>query len=352
MTNRRSHTLKIRSKTTLNTILSLAAVVGIGIFFSHYKIEGLENVRIARRSSATAIYSPNSTWNRFVPDWDRTTLPNTPSSDNVITIASFNVQAFGKTKLGKPHVMQVLSQLLRQFDVIALQEIRSKDQLLLPKFVEMINDDGACYAHTISPRLGRTINKEQYAFVYNTANIELDKRWVYVVRDPHDSLHHEPFVARFRALGPPLDEAFRFMLVNIHIDPDTAAQELDVLDDVFVTVSRAAGGEDDVILLGDLNTNEHELGQLGQLPNIAWAISGIATNTRGNKVYDNIIFDAATTVEYTGRAGVLNFREMFDLTMEQALSISDHMPVWAEFCVMEGGQRRGGAHLSPNTGSH
>ena len=60
--------------------------------------------------------------------------------------------------------------------------------------------------------------------------------------------------------------------------------------DVFMGVKRNGSGEDDVILLGDLNVDEYHLGRLGQLPNIGHAITGVTTNTRHDKMYDNIVF--------------------------------------------------------------
>ena len=134
------------------------------------------------------------------------------------------------------------------------------------------------------------------------------------------------------AARPP-QEAFTFTLVDIHTDPDEVAAELDAAwTTSFPGRARRDGrGEDDVILLGDLNADDHHLGQLGTISNIAWAISGVASNTRGNKLYDNILFTSNATTEYTGRSGVLNLMQEFHLTLEQALEVSDHMPVWAEF---------------------
>ena len=116
-----------------------------------------------------------------------------------------------------------------------------------------------------------------------------------------------------------------------------AALELDALDDVFVNVQRDGSGEDDVILLGDLNVDERHLGELGRLPNIAHAIAEVKTNTRRTKSYDNIVLDARATTEYTGRSGVFDLMAEFGLTVDQALEVSDHMPVWAEFSVFESG---------------
>jgi hypothetical protein len=65
----------------------------------------------------------------------------------------------------------------------------------------------------------------------------------------------------------------------------------------------------------------------------------VATNTRGTKQYDNVLFSELATTEYTGRWGVFDMVRQFNLTVEEALEISDHLPVWAEFGLLEGGQR-------------
>ena len=83
---------------------------------------------------------------------------------------------------------------------------------------------------------------------------------------------------------------------------------------MFVGVQQNGSGEDDVILLGDLNVDEYHLGNLGRLPDIGHVVSGVPTNTRRDKTYDNIVFDRRTTVEYTGRWGVLDLMQEFSLT--------------------------------------
>jgi deoxyribonuclease-1-like protein len=264
-------------------------------------------------------------------------IPSQPvtQSGDTIKVCSFNIQVFGTSKLKKPQVMDVLTKVVRQFDVVAIQEVRSTDDTVMSRFVEMINADGSRYDFILGPRLGRTNSKEQYAFLFNTSRIEVDRNFVYTVPDPQDLLHREPMVARFRVRGVPADIAFAFNLVDIHTDPDETATELDALADVFVGVQRNGSGEDDVILLGDLNVDEYHLGRLGRLPNISAAITGIATNTRRDKMYDNIVFDRRVTIEYTGKWGVLDLMKEFALTEKAALEVSDHCPVWAEFSMFE-----------------
>lgn len=255
-----------------------------------------------------------------------------------IRVASFNIQVFGQSKLDKPAVANALVQICRQFDVIAVQEIRSKTQDVLPRFLQMLNADGSQYDYAISPRLGRTSSQEQYAFIYDTASIEMDRALTYVVGDPDDLMHREPFVGAFRVRGLPEGSAFTFTLVNLHTDPDEVELEVNILDDVFLAVRRDGRGEDDIIMLGDFNTDSRRMGELGGLPDIFFAIQSQATNTRGTEQYDNLAFSRQATTEFTGSAGVYDMLSELGINLDQALEISDHLPVWADFSVYEGGE--------------
>jgi len=261
--------------------------------------------------------------------------PTAPPRD-VITIGSFNIQVFGTSKLQKRPVVEVLAAVVRKFDVLAIQEIRTQDDQFMDKFIQIVNSQGAQYAYVIGPRLGRTSSKEQYAILYDARRIEVRPSSVVTLSDPDDLLHREPLVAQFRTRDAPPAEAFTFWLVDIHTDPDEVKSEVDALADAFQVVHQQ--GDDDVILLGDLNASENQLGALGRLPGIRCAIFGVPTNTRGTKTYDNIVFDARATVEFTGQSGVWDLKSTFGLTEDQALEVSDHFPVWAVFSIYEGGR--------------
>lgn len=252
-----------------------------------------------------------------------------------LLIASFNIQVFGTSKMAKTDVMNVIIHTIRQFDIVAIQEVRSKDDEILPKLVAALNQDGSRYNFLIGPRLGRTVSTEQYAYVYDTNRVEYDPTCVGTVPDPKDLLHREPFVARFRPRTSVPERAFSFWLVNIHTDPDDVPIEVDALADVFQMMRTVRPEEDDVILLGDLNASETQMGRLGKLPGMTIVLRGTMTNTRQTKAYDNILFDSTATSEYTGRWGVFNLTTQYGLTTEQALLVSDHFPVWAEFGLWE-----------------
>ena len=309
-------------------VVVVATVAGGWFLLQKYQVVGLDQISLAPRGSADS------------QDYDSSgsLVPVAAHEGGTIRVATFNIQVFGEKKLSKPRVRSLLAEIVRRFDIVAIQEIRSK-QDIMPQFVDAINANGRHFDYVVGPRLGRTVSKEQYAFVFDTASIEVDRNALYTVADPDDLLHREPLVGWFRVRGPPPDQAFTFSLVDIHTDPDETRQELDALGNVFLAVRDDGRGEDDVILLGDLNVDDHHLGRLGQISHIHAAISGVASNTRGTKLYDNIVFSDLATTEYTGRWGVFDMIREFNLTVDEALEVSDHMPVWAEFSLYEGGQR-------------
>ncbi len=252
-----------------------------------------------------------------------------------ILVGSFNMQRLGPSKLKKPIVMERFAEIIRRFDIIALQEITSKDQNTLPTLVNLVNSKGARYSYAISPRIGRAASGyyEQYAFVFDTNRIQGGPDFSYVVQDDRDILHREPFVGRFQTRSP--SAPFQFTLINIHTDPDEITYELDVLADVYVNVRQYEYPEDDVMLLGDLNAGPNKMQKLGQIPSFEPLINGIPTNTRRNKTLDNILVDRQTTREFTGRAGTIDLEQMFGVQLAEAEKISDHLPVWAEFTATE-----------------
>ena len=259
-------------------------------------------------------------------------------TQQTILIASFNIQAFGKKKLEDPWVIERIAAVIRQFDVVAIQEVRAEDQTTVPRLLQLINAKGAHYDYLLGPRLGRSVSKEQYAYIYDTASVVSSPNAIYTIEDDADLLHREPLVARFVTRVPQNVRPFSFSLVNMHTDPDDIKTELPVMHTVLKGIRQfeyASAREDDVILLGDLNAGPKQFGALGQMPGIFWTVDKEPTNTIRKSIYDNIIFDRGLTNEYTGRSGVLDLCDMFGIKTEDALRISDHFPIWAEFSAVE-----------------
>lgn len=326
----------------LNGVLFLVLIGGGGyVFLQNYRIEGLGNLRVRPRETANADGSESGKglFGGFFGRGSTTTASADGagrSASGSVRIATFNMNAFGEMKTQQPMLMEKLADICRRFDVVAMQEVRSPSPDVLPRLVKQVNAMGVQYDYVIGPRLGRG-EREQYAFLFNTATIEVDRNQMYTLNDPDDLLARDPLVASFRTLGAQPADAFTFTLVTIRTDPDDLQRELTVLDDVIRLIRAHNPQEDDVILLGDFNVDDTRYGELVSNAGMTGVIRALPTNTEGTQQLDNILYVSHATREFTGRSGVFDFMREFNLTLEQAMALSDHMPVWADFHVVEGG---------------
>ena len=115
----------------------------------------------------------------------------------------------------------------------------------------------------------------------------------------------QPLVAQFRVRGLTREHAFTFTLVNIHIDRQRPIDEIDVLADINRVVHHASGVRTTSSFSVDFNVDDRTLvdsARLGIYP----VIQSQATNTLQTDQLDNIILHRPSTVEFTGRGGVLD----------------------------------------------
>jgi len=248
-----------------------------------------------------------------------------------VKIASFNIQVFGQSKINKPEVMDVLSKVIKRYDVVAIQEVRSKKQNVIPTLLSYMNNTGASYDYIISDRLGRTRSKEQYAFVYDTGTIDLISGSSYVVADPNDVFEREPFVAFFRSGN------FDFKIVNNHIKPKDVSAELSQLAVVINEIYNSST-EKDIIVLGDMNAdgsyfNEDNLVVIFPLWIQLIGNDEDTTVAISDNTYDRMMTrDTTANAEYTGTSGVFRWDMEYGVTDASFVKkVSDHYPVYAEF---------------------
>ena len=310
-------------------LLILALAIGAGWkLFTNFKIEGWQSLRFVKRDG-TLSQGP-----------DPTGVPVQRAADT-IRVATFNLTVLGNTKIGSPHVLDRLAQICRQFDVLAVQEICSSDEDLMPRLIESINSAGRHYDYAIGPRLPieeEELNREQYAFIFDQASVELDRAQLYTIDDPDDLLLREPLVGWFRVRGPLPEQAFTFTLVNVHLDPNQAPDEIEQLAQVYRAVQDDGRTEDDVFILGDFNADERDLESLTSAAGIQGVLTGTPTDTRHSRQFDNILLQRQATNEYVGASGIYDFMRELNLHLDEALEVSGHVPVWADFSIQEGGR--------------
>jgi endonuclease/exonuclease/phosphatase family metal-dependent hydrolase len=265
-------------------------------------------------------------------------MPPADAQHPAIRIASFNLARFDESRLDNARIREVLVQLLPRFDLIALQEIRAPHQGALVRLVEQLNAGPRQYDFATSPEVALKNVQQFSAFVFDRATIEVDRSQVYQVDDRTGRFERPPLVGAFRTRGPSPAEAFTFTLINVDLEPDRTPSEGQALADVFRAVRHDGRNEDDVIIVGTVNLAGPDLARLEESVELMAAITSAPTTTRGTRIADNILFDRRATTEFSGRAGVIDLIREFGLTMQEALEVSEHLPVWAEFSCFEGGQ--------------
>ncbi len=265
---------------------------------------------------------------------------------NVIRIASFRLNSL-VTKQPNSSDLEIIADMCRQYDAVALQEVDAGGQLWLRELTDRMNRMGATGG---SRSLGRQSSSDYFfvsdhsrnpsqatlaAIVFNRRTLELDQSKWYTVNDPERVLTREPMVAWFRARGPAPDRAFTFSLVNIKFG--SKESELRHLGELFRAIRDDGRQEDDVLIVGDFNGDTKELQPLRKRAGLTWVVSNRTNTTGVSSLFDNLVFNDIATVEFTGRGGSFDFLRKYNLKLEDAIRISEHMPVWAEFSVFEGG---------------
>jgi endonuclease/exonuclease/phosphatase family metal-dependent hydrolase len=250
-------------------------------------------------------------------------------------IAAFNIQIFGKTKSDKPEVMAVLINIVREFDIVLIQEIRDATEQTIPNFIQQINQaNGVLYSYIESPRLGRTTSKEAYAYIYNTQAVQFVQGSDYVYDDNNDVFERDPYIATFK-IGN-----FDFTLAGIHTKPEDAYNEIGNLTTVISSIQTAKPNEKDIIVMGDFNAdgsyyNEDDTSNPLKAPQYNWIITNnIDTTVKTDNTYDRIIIlDTTLNHEYdAGTAQAFHFDQAYGLNNQTFVEeISDHYPVFAQY---------------------
>ncbi len=256
---------------------------------------------------------------------------------STIKIAAFNIQIFGESKRQKDYVMKVLVDIVREFDIVLIQEIRDAEEETAPHFLQWINQiEGPEYRFIRSERLGRTTSKEAYAYFYNSRNVEMIEDSDCVYNDVSDVFEREPCIVSFRSGN------FDFTLVGIHTKPDDAYSEIGNLTFVVSSILSESPDEKDIIVLGDFNADgryfdEDDPSNPFKASEFFWVITNeMDTMTKTDYTYDRIVLVNATYsheyVEHSAR--VLYFDEEYGLNNSTlVLEVSDHYPIYAEFRI-------------------
>ena len=280
---------------------------------------------------------------RQPPDKSETLPPALPGTvkaprPTALWVAAWNIRNLSDKSRSDTELRSIARTLL-DYDLIAMSEVR--DERVLKRLQRHLSASGAEYGYLISDRVGKAENShdEHYAFFYYKGLVTVVKDGEHYPDAAADdgAFDRDPYWATFRA------GQFDFSIIVVHVVwGDTVAErqaEIRALADVYESVDRANGAEEDILLLGDFNrepddTNAYS--NLMALPSMTHLFDlPEKSHIRDSSLYDNIFFQKHAVTEYTGRSGIDKFDETDFGNDDTAanLAVSDHRPVWAVFRI-------------------
>lgn len=249
-------------------------------------------------------------------------------STGFLDISAFNIKTFGASKMSDPEIAEIIKNIVLEYDLILIQEIRDITNVSFTKLLSMLNVEEP-YGMIISQRLGRSSYKEQYAYFYRESSLELMASHQY--SDPDDLFEREPFSALFRSK----QSSQTFVVSGLHAKPAAAVIEIGLMAEVYDDVLNEFNNPN-VILMGDFNADcsyarKEELEPLRFYSDntFRWLTPWEADTTTSQNTdcaYDRLVVTGDLRYAVAD-SFVYHFEDTYNLSFDEMWAVSDHYPV-------------------------
>jgi endonuclease/exonuclease/phosphatase family metal-dependent hydrolase len=279
--------------------------------------------------------------------------------DHNLLIGSWNIRSFSQVyesweeNSSSPkrnlRAMAYIAEIIKRFDVVAIQEVKSNTSALRLLLDEFLGPDWGVIVSDVSA--GPKGNAERLAYVFDKRRVEPSGLAGEIVLptlddgDPLQQFDRTPYIVGFQTAQE------RFALLTAHIKygqtPADRLSEIKNLAEFIATEIRdrtqTGGEEKNLIVLGDFNIDDRGDDPLFQ----AFISTGLVvpsqllnlktTYSTKPKFYDQIAwFMGNLDLMTNDLAGVINFSGAIykELTLRQmSYRVSDHFPIWVEFII-------------------
>ncbi len=249
------------------------------------------------------------------------------SGNETVKLITWNLLNFGKSK--DDQEMAFIADLLRPYDVVAVQEVNTGPDgaQAVARLDDELDRRGAQWDYVVSDATTGT-GSERYAYLWKPSRVRLlGRAWLEAALA--DDLDREPYLARFETL----QNRQQMLVASLHAVPRAKrpADEIALLDELHRLY-----GDDHLLILGDFNLSQKhqawdELKAAGYQPVIVDQKTSLRRKRKDGQhlanEYDNIFYEPAFL--QVGASGVVDFTGEFR-TLKQARTISDHLPVFME----------------------
>ena len=252
------------------------------------------------------------------------------SSQEAISIISWNIRDFGRTKSNEE--LDEMAEIVRDADIVAIQEVVAGygGAQAVAKLADNLNRKGSKWDYVISnPTNSTKYVTERYAFIWKTKNIKIKNRGL-LIADLDSLVDREPFYLDFYIKGKKLT------ILNFHSRPHDKNPESEIL--AITDYLKINSSQHPIILAGDFNVNEKELvfnglKTIGYKASINNQSTTLKQSCDGNDYLnypiDNIFYSKNVS-KIEGKA--IDFVKVCE-NLEEARKLSDHLPVYLNFSL-------------------
>ena len=250
-----------------------------------------------------------------------------------LKLVSWNIRHLGKTKTAED--IFEIANILRDFDVVAIQEVVAKDPAgaqAVAKIADELNRMGSKWDYQISdPTKSPSVYiSERYAFLWKTSKVSLIHR-AYLDTELEDLCYREPFVAAFKIKG----ESDPFYVINYHSRKYTDKPEEEIIH--FIDYPQRLGSNR-ILIAGDFNLNEkHKVWTPFYKKGFKSALKNQRTTLKTKCKDGDYLSHPIDNVYFTPGIDMVQAESLDFINdcanLERARQISDHLPIYIEFRI-------------------
>jgi deoxyribonuclease-1-like protein len=241
-----------------------------------------------------------------------------------VKIGSWNLCDMGKSK--SPESIKQMADILKEFDIVALQEIvvGPEGALAVAHLTDELNKTGAKWSYAVSnPTVGDRQKRERYAFIWKPSTVtQIGKTWL----DNHYSqeVEREPYFCTF------CYNQKEFTIVNYHaitkrMQPETEIKYFKFYPEKYPNLN--------LVFTGDFNCPQSHtvfeplkrVGYTSALTKTKTTLKRKCTDDCTASEFDNFFYNTKFATATNG--GAIEFYKT-SATLDSARELSDHLPIW------------------------
>ena len=246
-------------------------------------------------------------------------------------LLSWNIENLGKSK--SDTTINYIANTIQDYDIIAIQEVVAGygGAQAVARLAQELNRKGTKWDYTISvPTSSSAYKTERYAFLWKPSKVKkIGRAWL--EKKYHLEIDREPYLCTFQHEGK------QFTLVNFHAitkdrQPETEIKYFKFLPDEYTDLN--------LIFVGDFNCPQSHtvfipLKKMGYKPVLVGQKTSLKKECLADEClaseFDNIFFKSSKINHLN--SGIIPFYKNFT-TLKEARMISDHIPIWFEFSIL------------------